>query len=170
MPGRKVAGKKAEQFIKNPHAILGDIAKGVVEETSLEESLAKNGITTCTFYLRQNAENGLIQWVDLEITDTDPAGNVRAYTHPLKNVDELRGFLDLLEKSLINEREFFAYDEFDFALDFRSKEQLDRGRNFLQLIEIQRQRPIEVEEIFTLDQYSDRVVGIGPAKPIVVRF
>ena len=57
---------------------------------------------------------------------------------------------------------------FDFPIDFRSKECFRSRKKFFQLIEIQKQKPIEVLEIFTLDQYSDRVVGIGPAKPIVV--
>jgi hypothetical protein len=168
MPGRKVAGVKAERFIHNPFAFLGDAAHDVLKLDEFEQDRADAGAVATVFSLIARSEHGRLARVDLMVTEHFGDGGARTDTKPFAAPDDLDAFLSALKKGLEQEREYFPWDEYDLTLDAESTVQLEQG---LQLNHLWRNQPadrISFDDIYELDGYSGRIEGIGEAKPLYV--
>ena len=168
MPGRKVAGAKAEKFVHNPFAFLGDAAHEVLREEEFEQDRAEAGAVACVFSLAPRIDAGRINTVDLVVTEHFGDGSAQTDSQSFKTPADLQEFLQTLRVALELDREFFPWDEYDLTIDAESTRQLEQG---LQLQHLWRSQPaerIEFGDVFELEGYSGRVEGIGAAKPIYV--
>ena len=168
MPGRRVAGSRAEKFVHNPWAFLGDTAHEVIDEDEYAEDRADAGSVAAIFSLVARIDDGRLNLVDLSITEHFSDGTARHGTLQLKTSEDLAQFVDSLKQALMDDRERFPWEEYDLTIDAEATIQLERA---LQLLHVWRTQPAErisYEDIYELDGYSSRIEGIGVAKAIYV--
>ena len=168
MPARRVAGSRAEKFVHNPWAFLGDTAHEVIDEDEYAEDRADAGSVAAIFSLVARIEDGRLNLVNLSITEHFSDGTARHGTLQLKTSEDLAQFVDSLKQALMDDRERFPWEEYDLTIDAEATIQLERA---LQLLHVWRTQPAErisYEDIYELDGYSSRIEGIGIAKAIYV--
>ncbi|MBN8503374.1 MAG: restriction endonuclease [Burkholderiales bacterium] len=168
MPGRRVAGSKAEKFVHNPFAFLGEAAHEVLNEEQFQADRAEAGAVAAVFSVVERTETGRINTVDLLVTEHFGDGAARTDSKIFKTPEDLNEFLTALRSALEQDRERFPWDEYDLSIDAESTSQLEKG---LQLVHLWRAQPaqrISFDDVYELDGYSGRVEGIGAAKPIYV--
>lgn len=168
MPGRRVAGSKAEKFIHNPWAFLGDAAHEVLREAEFQQDRAEAGAVAAVFSIVGRFEHGRINSIDLLVTEHFSDGSARTDRKGFTAPEQFEEFLMALQAGLEQDRERFPWDEYDLTIDGESTSQLEQG---LQLVHLWRNQPVErinFEDIYELDGYSGRIEGIGAAKPIYV--
>ena len=168
MPGRRVAGAKAEAFIHNPFAMLGESAHEVIDEHEYEHNKAQAGIFPAAFTLNSTVDDGRVLGASLLITEHYPDGAAKSEFQDFANPNELLKFLDKLHRCLVDERQVFPWGEFDLELDGESSRQLEDGRILLHLWSNQAQQTIKFEDVYTIENYGERIEGIGIAKPMYI--
>ncbi len=168
MPGRRVAGSRAEKFIANPWAFLGDSATGVIREEDFEADREAMGAVAAVFSLVPRMAEGRMNSIDLLVTEHFASGTAQTNTRPFVDDCELEKFASTLEAALIQDRVRFPWDEFDLSLDAESTLQLELARQLLGMWRSQPATRISFLDIYELDGYSGRIEGIGAAKPIYV--
>lgn len=168
MPNRKVAGAKAEKFIHNPFAFLGDTAHQVLKEGEFEADRAEAGAVAAVFSIVGRTEHGRINSVDLLITEHFGDGTARTDKKAFNTADDLDVFLGALKSALEQDREHFPWDEYDLTVDAESTVQLEQGLQVAHLWRMQPAQRISLDDVYQLDDYSGRIEGIGAAKPIYV--
>ena len=168
MLGRRVAGARAERFVHNPWAFLGDSAQEVISEKEFLEDKAAAGALCAIFSISSHAEGGRIEYVELVVTEHFIDGTASTDTRRFAELDEFGVFISELEKALRDEREVLPWDEYDLTLDGESSRQLEEARQLYFLWKNQPAVRISFEDIYALEGYSERIEGIGIAKPIYV--
>lgn len=168
MPGRKVAGVKAEKFIHNPFAFLGESAHEVLKEEEFERDRAQAGAVAAVFSIVGRADNGRINSVDLMVTEHFVDGASRTNFNTLTTPELLDKFLKELSLALEQGRERFPWDEYDITIDAESIVQLEQGMQLAHLWRTQPAEHIDFDDVYQLDGYSGRIEGIGIARPIYV--
>lgn len=168
MPNRKVAGAKAEKFIHNPFAFLGDTAHQALKEDEFEADRAEAGAVSAAFCIVGRTEQGRINTVDLLVTEHFGDGTARMDKKTFKIADDLDAFLSTLKSALEQDREHFPWDEYDLTIDAESTVQLEQGIQLTRLWRAQPTQHISLDDVYQLDGYSGRIEGIGAAKPIYV--
>ncbi|MGQ0511535.1 MAG: SNF2-related protein [Betaproteobacteria bacterium] len=170
MPARQVAGAKAEAFIRNPYAVLGEDAHAAIDEAKFQEAKASGGLLPCVFTLHSTVKGGNVEGVGLLVTQHYPDGAAKTDRVGFESPELLERFLLKLEKALQEERQMFPWEEFDLDLDGESSRHLEEGRQLLHLWRAKAQQSIPLEEVYSLTQYGERIEGIGIAKPIYSPF
>lgn len=168
MPGRRVAGTKAEKFAHNPFAFLGDSAHEVLNEAEFERDRAEAGAVAAVFSIVGRTEHGRINTVDLVVTEHFGDGAARANSSTLSTPEQLEEFLQALKSALEQDRERFPWEEYDLTIDAESTVQLEQGMQLAHLWRTQPAERINFDDVYQLDGYSSRIEGIGTAKPIYV--
>lgn len=168
MPGRRVAGSKAEKFIHNPWAFLGDAAHGVLDKNEFEQDRAQAGAVAAVFSIVARYEHGRITSIELVVTEHFGDGSARTDNKTFAAVGQMDEFLQRLQTALEEDREQFAWDEYDLTIDGDSTSQFEQGLQLAQLWRIQPEERINFNDIYELAGYSGRIEGIGVAKPIYV--
>ena len=166
MPGRKVAGSRAERFVHNPWAFLGEAAHEVLKEEEFSEDKSGAGALTVVFAVVPRVQDLRIERVDLVVTEHFHGGGARTENKTFLDADALDRFIHALETALEAERQQFAWDEYDLSIDGDSATQLERARQLAHLWRTQPAVRISFEDIYELEGYSGRIEGIGIAKPI----
>jgi HJR/Mrr/RecB family endonuclease len=167
MPARRVAGARAERFIKNPWAFLGEAAHEVIREEDFAEDKAGAGPLATDFGLHPRYRDNRIESVHLLISEHFRNGS-RTTTGLLESPGQLEELLVDLQGALRQERAIFAWKEFDLSIDGNSAKVLEDGMATLRAWRAQPAQAISLEDIYELDGYSGRIVGIGVAKAIYV--
>lgn len=168
MPGRKVAGSRAEKFVHNPWAFLGDAARDVIKEEEFEQDKAGAGALSAVFSVVPRLKDGRIERVDLVVTETFSGGMASTDTRTFKGPEELGKFVSALESALMSEREWFPWDEYDLTIDAESSLQLEQARQVQSLWRNQPAERISLEDVYEMSEYSERIEGIGEARAIYV--
>jgi hypothetical protein len=168
MPGRRVAGVKAEKFMKNPFAFLGEAAHEVLREDQFQEDRAGAGAVAANFNLVGRMDGGRVNRVDLVVTEHYTDGASRTETTALTNSEYLDTFLVALRSALEQDLERFPWAEYDLTVDGQATLQLEQGQQLAHLWRTQPDERISFDDIYELDGYSGRIEGIGASKPIYV--
>ncbi|CAN7597860.1 SNF2-related protein [Variovorax paradoxus] len=168
MPGRRVAGSKAEKFVHNPFAFLGEAAYEVLREDEFEADRAGAGAVAAVFSVIGRFEHGRVNTVDLLVTEHYGDGAARTETEAFIAPEQLERFLEGLKAALEQERERFPWGEYDLSLDGESTTQLEQGLQLASLWRTQPAERINFDDIYELDGYSGRIEGIGVVKPVYV--
>ncbi len=168
MPGRKVAGSRAQRFIHNPWAFLGEAAEQVLDEKQFEQDRVQAGQVTSVFSVVAQTEGGRIESARLVVTTHHPDGGSSVHTESFVTPDGFQRFLSALQMALEDEASWLAWNEFDLELDGESTSQLERGRELIHLWQKQPALKVSLDDIYTLEHYSDRIEGIGIARPMYV--
>ncbi|MGE5451875.1 MAG: SNF2-related protein [Acidobacteriota bacterium] len=168
MPGRRIAGAKAERFMHNPFAFMGDDAHEVLREDEFERDRDDGEVVAAVFSLICKSTRGRVLGAELVVTEHFGDGSARSARQDFDSVDRLDEFLRSLRGALEQELERFAWDEFDLSLDAESVVQMEQGLQFAYLWRNQPADIISFDDIYELDGYSGRIEGIGAARPIYV--
>jgi hypothetical protein len=168
MPGRQVAGMKAERFIHNPWAFLGESAHEVLREEDFQRDRAGAGAVSAVFSVVGRFNNGRVDSVDLLVTEHFVDGGARTNAAPFPGPADLNHFLAALRGGLEADREHFPWEEYDLTIDGDAGVQLESGMQLAHVWANQPAERINFDDVYELDGYSSRIEGIGLAKPIYV--
>lgn len=168
MPARKVAGAKAERFVHNPRAYLGDYAESVLGEVEDTEEAADVETVATSFHLEAAVEHGAIVSTTLIINEFYADGYSGSFKEVIESPEALYKLTAKIGDALSDQRLIVAFNEFDLTLDANAEVELDRMLSILHAWQSQGDSIIKLEDIYELSDYSDRVEGIGIAKPIYV--
>lgn len=162
LPGRRVAGARAEAFLLNPVAALGEDATKVIDVDQFSAAKEQAGIEFERFraFVTKDAL-GYPGEVGIDI-DTPSGGTSRRHFTD----DELKTFVAGLERRLQAGLQLLAWKEFEFELDGDSTANLENLKSALD----ERTRPpiiVQHSSIFDLSSYYERVVGLGESQPFV---
>lgn len=155
MPGRRIAGARAQAFLLNPTAALGPDAAAVVDAAQFEAAREEAGITFDRFAaitpdLREGSGIGLLV--------TSGHGEELATEELWLEDEDVREFVTLVRSNIERGLQLCSWDGYEFELDGDSALHCDAlmaalGRRDAGLI--------SHGEIYDLAGYSDRVEGIG---------
>jgi superfamily II DNA or RNA helicase len=164
MPGRRVAGEKASLFLKNPFAFLGPEATKVLDPDEYDQSLEDAGIFFYRFAIRPVfAEAGRIATVELVLTA--PAENLAPLAENLGDPITMGQFINEVGGKLLAQLPCACWKGYELDLSGFSQRDLV-GLENLQQRWMQELAGQDLSRILDLDQYGDRVIGIGPAERV----
>ena len=164
LPGRRVAGSRAQAFLLNPYATLGADATDVIVEAQFENARALAGLSYERFlpvFERETA--GYPLKVGLLIETADTSGPTSSETQWLDDA-MLETFIKQLRTALNREFQLVAWKGYDFEI---------QGDTPLHLVELEkaltarRQAPtlVSYAQVHDLSLYSSRIESIGVEKP-----
>ncbi|PRZ55821.1 SNF2 family DNA or RNA helicase [Paraburkholderia fungorum] len=164
MPGRLVSGSRAEAFLLNPFAALGEDAKAVIDEEQFERAKVEAGIffDHFTSIIRRDAL-GYPEAVGLTIEMT-LADRVSAEERLFSDDAELEHFIRGAERAIAAERQLYAWEGYDFELLGDSEEHLALLKAALE----ERHAPrilVRHADVYDLSAYTSRVNDIGLEQP-----
>lgn len=164
LPGRLVAGSRAQAFLLNPYAALGTDAADVIEESQFEQAREDAGLEYERFVpvLERDAAGYPVQ-VGLLIETAVASGPTSSETHWLDN-DKLSAFVRALSRALTLGHQLVAWQGYDLVVQGDAEQHLKDLTAAL----MQRQTPhtlVSYAQVHDLSGYSARIESIGVEKP-----
>lgn len=164
--GRKVAGSKAEAFLRNPFAYLGESAAKVLDEKQIQEAKEEAGIYVTRISLELNIEKGIIEGVTATIYQSLEDGMGKADKSLISSANDLDLLIKEIESALSGERQFFTWRNFVVDVDGNLYQTLDQAKVWFNVWKDQVKNFIDFNDVYALDNYGERIEGIGIARPI----
>ncbi|MGD1037430.1 MAG: SNF2-related protein [Roseiarcus sp.] len=165
MPGRRIAGPRAEAFLVNPFAALGEDASETIDEAQFMEAREQAGLQFQSFTARIERDAlGYPIFVGLLIEKPTSSGPTESEVRPFEDDHDLERFIVAVETSLAKGLQLCGWDGYDLELLGDTQRELDLLKEALQ----DRSRPqvlVSYASIFDLSAYSSRVDDIGEEKP-----
>jgi hypothetical protein len=162
MPGRRVAGERAEAFVRNPFAVLGPDADQVIDPQQFEEARNEAGISFARFTAiirRDDAGRPFETGILIEETC---AGDVTAEEVVFEGADELEKFLAKLDERISRGSQCCHWEGSDLEILGDTPDQAALLRTALD--ELRGATGFKASEIFDITRYSERVEGFGVEK------
>lgn len=164
MPGRRVAGARAEAFITNPFSALGEDAGHVIDESEFEKARLEAGLSFQRFSvdIKEDAY-GFPEKVALVIEE---AGNhdISSERHEFNDVSELENFVACLQKAIQSEHQLLAWHGHDFEILGDSADHFKSLNNALSAWKSPK-ISVRYADVHDISRYSERISGIGVEKP-----
>ncbi len=166
-PNRYATGVKAHAFVRNPFAMLGDHAHSVLKEKQIEEAKLLIGIVPTKFYVRayQDSDskiNEVVVSISQDYEDVS-SGLKREF---IKDITSLKEFINIIEKAIEEEQQFFFWKNHSIDVDGDTFTQLENAIGYLKVWESQKNSFIEFDDVYCLENYGEQIEGIGAQKPI----
>ena len=164
MPGRRVAGSRAEAFVLNPYATLGPDAKAVIDEDLFDAAREDAGLQYEHFTPKFERDgSGYPVKVGLLIESASTDGPALSHIEWLDD-ESLGAFVHALESAISGNRQLLAWRGFDLEIQGETPRHLEQLKA---AVEQRRTRPpvISWEQVYDLSSYSDRIGGIGEENP-----
>lgn len=165
MPGRRVAGPRAEAFVRNPFAALGDTAHQVLNAEAFDQAREDAGITFQRFAPHaEHGELGQVLRVGLRVEAMGKEGsNLRL--HWFAGQDDLARFLSKLGRCLADGSQCINWAGFELEIEGDTADHLATLANWLQAWN----SPAlwTAKEVLDLGNYSERIEAIGVEKPFL---
>lgn len=164
LPGRVVAGTRAQAFLVNPYATLGDDAVDVIVESQFEKAREEAGLAYERFtpaFERDAADYPLR--VGLLIETASSSGPSTSKTEWLDD-ESLASFVRALHKALALGYQLVAWQGYDLEMQGDTQRHHDELKDALD----RRQAPptlVSYAQVHDLSGYSSRVESIGVEKP-----
>lgn len=166
MPYRRVVGRKAEAFLRNPYALLGEFSHEVLDEDVFTREKEKLGSLQQEWSLAAKSTQGWIVHVDIRV-----GGDGQLKTETIDSSPILADFLTGIEQALTQQELSCKWRKHQLLLDHQSQNNLAQGERILAMWEQQEKsgiHKIRYEDIYDLGHYGERVIGIAEAKPIAI--
>ncbi len=165
LPGRRVAGSRAEAFIMNPFATLGEDAGRVIDPDQFERAREEAGLLFERFTAHvQRDATGYPLVVGLLIERAGAHGPTSSELYSFRDDEELAAFIRLVRMRLAEGMQLCAWHGYDFELLGDTPSQLD----ILEKALSERRKPrvlIHYADIYDLTRYAERIEQIGTDKP-----
>ncbi len=163
MPGRRIAGERAEAFVRNPFATLGPDAAKVIDPEQFERARENAGIVFARFTAKVSRDGtGCLYEVALLIEDM-LLGVAQVDQVKFEGPAALEAFLKKLEAKIAAGAQCCHWEGFDLEILGDTPGQVVVLRDALS--DWQRPNRISAVDIFDLSKYSERVGGFGVEKP-----
>lgn len=164
LPGRRVAGSRAQAFLLNPYATLGADAVDVIEETQFEKAREDAGLDYERFTpMFERDATGYPLRVGLLIETAVSSGPTSSETQWLDDT-QLTAFIKALYRALTLGYQLVAWEGYDLVVQGDAEAHLQDLKDAL----ARRQAPptlVSYAQVHDLTGYSARVEGIGVEKP-----
>ena len=165
MPGRVARTPRAQAFIRNPYAVLGEAAETVITPECHEASLHSADIVFYTFELateRDGKGNILSVFLDLEATRS---GAIPAYhRHTFKTPDALSRLIAEIRRQLDEGYPCFNWQGHEVELRGDAEDKLQQLRAWHERW-LHPVPGITYEDVYEFPDYAQRVIEIGERKP-----
>ena len=165
MPNRRISGERAQAFLHNPFAQLGDDAIEVISPESFEESKQQAEIYTYTLQIEKNYDE-LNHYVSAKLELQE---NSEREENPiileLYNLDQTYYFIQAYEKTA----PVFVWAGYEIDRSSYLDHQIQELKNDLNLIQ-KYQDELQAQKVLDLSNYSGRVIGIGEAEKLNSEF
>ena len=165
MPNRRISGERAQAFLHNPFAQLGDDAIDVISPESFEESKQQAEIYTYTVQIEKNYDE-LNHYISAKLELQE---NSEAEKNPiileLYNLDQTYYFIQAYEKTA----PVFVWAGYEIDRSSYLDHQIQELKNDLNLIQ-KYQDELQAQKVLDLSNYSGRVIGIGEAEKLNSEF
>jgi hypothetical protein len=128
-PGRRLAGARAEAFLINPFAALGEAASATIDEEQFLDARQQAGLEFDRF--TAHIERDALHYptsVGLSIGVPSPDGSVATTIELFADDGELAAFIDDVDKALAESRQLCAWNGYDFELMGESRDEVKRLR------------------------------------------
>jgi hypothetical protein len=161
-PGRRMAGVRAQGFVRNPFAALGDDAAAVIDEAQFEKARTAAGLDYERFVpaIRKDDQGNPAE-IGILIETVKSTGHFSSETLWLDN-EELDGFLKKANAALSRDFQLLSWQGYELEIDG------DTPRHIEELSEAlsRRLRPIiTYAQVYDLGAYSERIAEIGYENP-----
>jgi len=164
LPLRRVAGARAQAFIVNPYATLGEGSTEVIDERQFECAREEAGLRYERFVpVIERDSVGYPVRIGLLIEVATASGPISSETEWLKEA-ELREFLSVADKSVSRGFQLISWNGFELEIQGDTPEHLQ----ILSAALLERSTPetfVRYADVHDLEAYSARVEGIGIEKP-----
>lgn len=163
MPGRRIAGDRAEAFLRNPFATLGPDAAKVIDPEQFEKARDDAGVSFSRFTARVlRDEKGYPYEMALMIEESI-GGEVRSDEVRFEGANDLEKFVLKLESRMAALAQCCHWQGYDLEILGDTPDQAKTLREALR--DLSAPGAVKATEIFDLSKYSDRVEGFGIEKP-----
>lgn len=159
MPQRRVIGKKAEAFIRNPYALLGEELANIIDAPHFADEKKKLGTLQNKWHLQVETSNGQVKSVNLHI---DGEREI------LQTTEDFSSFLSLIEQGIEDQAISLPWQAYSLLLDGNAQAEWLQGQRILAIWSQQKNHHINYEEIYDLSSYGDRIIGIGEVRPVAL--
>lgn len=163
MPGRRIAGDRAEAFLRNPFAALGPDAGSVVDPDQFEKARDAAGISFARFTSRVRRDESGYPYETGLLIEESLRGEVRGEEIKFEGSVELSEFLAKLESRILSGAQCCHWKGFDLEILGDTPDQATALRSALD--QMTRPRGYKASELLDLSRYSERVEGFGVEKP-----
>ncbi|MBF0192554.1 MAG: restriction endonuclease [Magnetococcales bacterium] len=161
MTGRRLAGNRAEAFVRNPFAALGPAASQVIDPEQFEAARNAAGITFARFaaLVQRDAAGRPVQ-TGLLIEES-AEGRIRSETVLFADADQLEAFIAKLERRVAAGAQCCTWEGNELEILSDTPDQLVRLRAALADL----RAVVKAAEILDLSGYSERIQEFGTERP-----
>lgn len=162
MPGRRVAGRRAEALVRNPFALLGESASAVLTEESVDRAREEGGIgfSTATFNkVERDGEIGVEALISTAIGES-----VKSVTEQITTPHDLQALISEIHTKLVGGRLAYVWRGFEVDITGDTSGQVSFLESVLMAWQGVGSTQISYAEVFDLSRYSARIEGIGQEK------
>lgn len=165
MPNRRVSGERAQTFLHNPFAQLGDDAADVIPPESFEQSKQEAEIYNYSMQI-DKAYDELNHYISAKLTLHENSSREQApVSLELANIDQTKYFIQAYEKPM----PVFLWAGYAIDKTNNLDKQVDGLKQDLENIQ-KYQDELQTKSVLDLNNYSDRVIGIGEAEKLNPEF
>ena len=163
MKGRRVAGDRAEAFLRNPFAALGPDASAVVDPGQFERAREEAGISFSRFTAHVVRDEAGYPFETGLLIEEMAAGEVVAEKFVFEGAAALSKFLGKLDARIAAGSQCCHWEGFDLEILGDTPGQAETLRTAL--VEMERPQGVRASDVLDLSRYSERVEGFGVEKP-----
>ena len=169
MPGRRVAGERAEAFLRNPIAVLGPDAAKVINPEQFEQAREDAGISYARFTAKVERDVGGVAVQCSLLVEESIAGDLHSEILPLTGEDELRVFIEMLKSRIAQGAQCLFWEGYDLEILGDTPDQLALLESVLR--DLHMKQWFSAAEVFDLSRYAEgKIEGIGEEQPYYSAF
>ena len=166
-PARRATGAKAQAFVRNPFAVLGEFAHTVLKEQQIEEAKQNAGIVPTSLYIKAyTGDLGILNEVIVVISKNYSDFTSQSQRESILTPEVLVSLIKIIDEAIVNEQQYFVWRTHIVDIDGDIYTQLDNAKGILSVWKNQESSFIQFEDVYCLDNYGEQIEGIGKAKPI----
>ena len=163
LPGRRIAGDRAEAFLRNPYATLGPDAAKVIDPEQFEQARDEAGISFARFTSRVLHDEKEYPYECALQIEESIHGEIRSDELRFEGPHDLEKFINKLDARIAADAQCCHWEGYDLEILGDTPDQLKLLRDALR--DMVNPGGIKASDIFDLSRYSERIDGFGVERP-----
>ena len=163
LPGRRIAGDRAEAFLRNPYATLGPDAAKVIDPEQFEQARDEAGISFARFTSRVLRDEKEYPYECALQIEESIHGEIRSDELRFEGPHDLEKFINKLDARIAADAQCCHWEGYDLEILGDTPDQLKLLRDALR--DMVNSGGIKASDIFDLSRYSERIDGFGVERP-----